>query len=125
MQFQSGDSFGTPPAITLAGYDAAVGGGTLSLTLYWQQSNAMIAYYKYFIHLFNPEGEFIAAQADGFPLIPTSQWQGGEVMIVSASLPLADLESKTVYNIGVGWYDPNTGARLGERVILSQGIAKP
>jgi len=125
MQFESGDSFGSPPAITLAGYDAAISGDTLNLTLYWQQSSAMTADYKYFIHLFHPADEFIAAQADGFPIIPTSQWQKNEVVIVSASLPLADLESKTVYNIGVGWYDPNTGARLGQRVILSQGVAKP
>jgi hypothetical protein len=125
MQFESGASFGSPPAIALAGYDASTTSDTLTLTLYWRQTGAMTADYKYFVHVFNPADEVIAIQTDGFPQIPTSQWAKDEVVSVTISLPLTDLESNTVYNIGIGWYDPNTSDRLGERVILSQGIVKP
>ncbi len=125
MQFESGASFGSPPAIALAGYDASTTSDTLTLTLYWRQTGAMTADYKYFVHVFNPADEVIAIQTDGFPQIPTSQWAKDEVVSVTISLPLADLESNTVYNIGVGWYDPNTSDRLGERVILSQGVVRP
>lgn len=125
MQFESGASFGLPPAIALAGYDASTTSNTLTLTLYWRQTGAMTTDYKYFVHIFNPANETIAAQADDFPRIPTSQWAKDEVVSVTISLPLTDLESNTVYNIGIGWYDPNTSDRLGERVILSQGIVKP
>ncbi len=44
---------------------------------------------------------------------------------LTASLPLDALASGTVYNIGVGWYDAAHGDRIGERLILSQGIVKP
>lgn len=119
MQFESGASFGP---MTLAGYDASTTADSLELILYWRQTGAAATDYKYFVHLFNPEDETIAAQADGFPAILTSQWAKDEVVSVSVSLPLAELEPSAIYNIGVGWYDPDTGDRLGERVILSQGV---
>ncbi len=122
MQFTSGAAFGP---ITLAGYDLALDAETLTLTLHWQAAGAAAADYKYFVHVFNPADESIAAQSDSYPALPTSQWFVGEVVGETTSLPLDDLESGTLYNIGLGWYDPASGGRLGERVILNQGVIKP
>ncbi len=122
MQFESGATFGP---IKLAGYDATLTPTTLTLTLHWQTTGLAEADYKYFVHVFNPEDESIPAQADGFPTMPTSQWFENEVVSQAVTIPLADLAPGVVYNIGVGWYDPATGHRLGERAILSQGVVKP
>ena len=122
MQFEANAQFGR---IKLAGYDVTLTPTTLTLTLHWQTSGPVEADYKYFVHLFNPEDETIPAQADGFPAVPTSQWFEDEVVSQVVTIPLADLAPGVVYNIGVGWYDPATGDRLGERAILSQGVVKP
>ncbi len=122
MQHEATADFGP---LLLAGYDAALADDTLTLTVYSRAESAMDGDYKYFIHIFNPEDESIAAQADGFPAIPTSDWEEDEVVAITANIPLTDLTAGVVYNIAVGWYDPATGNRLGDRVILSQGITKP
>jgi len=122
MQFLSDATFGD---IRLAGYDTALTPETLTLTLHYQALKTTPTDYKYFVHLFNPADETIVAQADGFPDFPTSQWEKQEVINITVTLPLADLEPNTVYNLGVGWYDPATGDRLGDRVVLSQGVVRP
>ncbi len=122
MQFTSGAAFGP---ITLAGYDLALDAETLTLTLHWQAAGTAAADYKYFVHVFNPADESIAAQSDSYPALPTSQWFVGEVVSEKVSLPLNKLVSGKLYNIGLGWYDPASGNRLGERVILNQGVIKP
>jgi len=122
MQFEADATFGP---IKLAGYDATLTPDTLTLTPHWQTSGPAEADYKYFVHVFNPEDESIPAQADGFPTVPTSQWFENEVVSQVVTIPLADLAPGVVYNIGVGWYDPATGNRLGERAILSQGVVRP
>ncbi|MBI3241473.1 MAG: hypothetical protein HYZ49_04175 [Chloroflexi bacterium] len=122
MQFEANAQFGP---IKLAGYDAALTPATLTLTLHRQASGPAEADYKYFVHILNPEDESIPAQADGFPTVPTSQWFENEAVSQMVTISLADLAPGVVYNIGVGWYDPATGNRLGERAILSQGVVKP
>lgn len=111
--------------LLIAGYDATLADDTLTLTVYARGKLAMDVDYKYFIHIFNPDDESIPAQADGFPTIPTSEWEEDEVVAITVNIPLTDLTPGVVYNIAVGWYDPNTGNRLGDRIILSQGITKP
>ena len=122
MQFQSQATFGP---LRLAGYDPALTANALTLTLHYQTTEALATDYKYFVHIFNPADETIAAQTDGFPQIPTSQLEENEVLNLRLEIPLTDLVPGTVYNIGVGWYDPATGNRLGDRVILDQGVTKP
>jgi hypothetical protein len=122
MQFTANNSFGP---LHLAGYDTTLTPNTLTLTLHYQATATLSTDYKYFVHIFNPADESILAQADGFPQIPTSQLEKDEVLNLTLEIPLTDLVSGTVYNIGVGWYDPNTGDRLGDRVILDQGVVKP
>jgi hypothetical protein len=125
VQFEAAADFGP---IHLAGYDAVVLASPsprLDLNLVWQAAGTMAADHKYFIHIFDPADETIVVQIDEFPPVPTSLWETGEVVPVAVSLPLDALKPGTVYNIGVGWYDPLTGDRLGERVLLSQGIVKP
>jgi hypothetical protein len=122
MQFEADGVFGP---IKLLGYDVALTPNSLTLTLHWQASGPADKNYKTFVHVFNPDDEAIAAQADEFPAVPTTQWFKDEVVNQTLTLPLTGLAPGTLYNIGVGWYDPATGDRLGERVILSQGVVKP
>jgi hypothetical protein len=122
MQFEADATFGP---IKLVGYDVTLTPDTLTLILHWQTSGPAETDYKYFVHIFNPEDESLPAQADGFPAVPTSQWFDNEAVSQVVTTSLADLAPGVVYNIGVGWYDPATGNRLGERAILSQGVAKP
>ncbi|MBI4315578.1 MAG: hypothetical protein HY679_06555, partial [Chloroflexi bacterium] len=68
--------------------------------------------------------ESIAAQADAFPAIPTSQWFADEAVSQIVTLPLEGVPAGT-HNIGVGWYNPATGDRLGERLILNQALVVP
>ncbi|MBI4315234.1 MAG: hypothetical protein HY679_04810, partial [Chloroflexi bacterium] len=111
MQYKSGAVFGAPPeAIALAGYDLALDPTALTLTLHWQALGPTAADYKYFVHLFNPADESIAAQADAFPAVPTSQWFAGEAVSQTVTLPLEGAPAGT-YNIGVGWYNPATDDR--------------
>jgi len=125
MQYKSGAVFGAPPeAIALAGYDLALDPAALTLTLRWQARGPTAADYKYFVHLFNPADESIAAQADAFPAVPTSQWFAGEAVSQIVTLTLEGAPAGT-YNIGVGWYNPATGDRLGERLILNQALVVP
>lgn len=122
MQFKAGGVFGP---ITLLGYDIALTPDLLTLTLHWQATGPADKNYKTFVHVFNPEDESIPAQADEFPVVPTRQWFKDEVVNQTLTIPLAGLAPGTLYNIGVGWYDPVSGDRLGERVILSQGVVRP
>ncbi len=125
MQYKLGAVFGAPPeAIALAGYDLALDPTALTLTLHWQALGPTAADYKYFVHLFNPADESIAAQADAFPAVPTSQWFADEAVSQIVTLPLKGVPAGT-YNIGVGWYNPATGDRLGERLILNQALVVP
>ncbi|MFQ5408454.1 MAG: hypothetical protein ACE5FI_08570, partial [Anaerolineales bacterium] len=109
-QYEADAAFGP---IRLVGYDAALTEEALQLTLVWQTDSAPDASYKYFVHLFDPVTEAIVAQADAFPqggAHPTSEWLPGEVVSEAVSLPLAGVAAGG-YNIAVGWYDPETGAR--------------
>ncbi len=101
-----GATFG--PALKLWGYTAAQDAASLRLTLVWSALEAPGADYKFFVHLFNPADEFVAAQVDAMPhanTYPTALWAAGEVVTDSITLPLAGLAPGR-YRVAVGWYDP-------------------
>ncbi len=111
-QFESNASFGP---LRLRGYDAEVSEDALTLMLHWQALSAPQASYKYFVHLFDPATEMIVAQADAFPQAgahPTQDWLPTEVVTEIVELPLAELVPGVAYNLAVGWYVADTGARL-------------
>jgi hypothetical protein len=110
---------------------------SLTLTPYWRARKEPAKDYKYFVHLFDPATEQIAAQADGFPrggAYSTAQWAAGEVVSDTIRISLAAVPPGT-YQIALGWYDPqNPAARLAasdanggrldqDRVVLPEEIA--
>lgn len=91
--------------ITLAGYDAAPGGG---LTLVFQTLRKPGADYKYFAHLVDPASGALAAQVDAEPgggAHPTGDWLPGEVVSETVTIDLAGVAAGT-YDVYVGLYDP-------------------
>ncbi len=125
--------------IHLLGYDLDQQADAIQLTLWWQAEQAPARNYKRFVHLFDPAAEEIIAQDDAMPrawAYPTSLWATGEVVSETITLT-ADGIGGSAYRLAVGWYDPETGARLlavdsagqplpGDRAILTPSItSKP
>ncbi|MBI3913512.1 MAG: hypothetical protein HY327_04900, partial [Chloroflexi bacterium] len=80
---------------------------------YWQARAAMPTDYSLFVHALDARGEIIA-QADHQPQsgnYPTSIWDAGEIVRDEFSITLPPGK----FNLVIGWYDLNTGARLGRR----------
>jgi len=100
-------------AIALGGVRAVEEGGMLKVTLWWRGVAALAGDRVVFVHLYDAEG-LLVATADGPPLaggFPTSLWRPGDRVRDEhvASLPGGGV---TPWRLGVGWYDPLTGARL-------------
>jgi hypothetical protein len=94
--------------LKLVGYDAAQTDSELNLNLVWQALTEPRGDYKYFVHLFNPADEFVAAQADAVPrgfTYPTTLWVKDEVVVETVTLALGGLPAGS-YRLAVGWYDP-------------------
>ena len=133
VQHRIGATFGN--AIQLIGYDWSQSGERLALTLHWQAIIDIGTDYKYFVHVFDPATERIAAQADAMPggnAYPTSRWIAGEV--VSETIELRPAPG--TYRVATGWYDPGSAHRLpaldsqgnpapGDRVILLLQVVVP
>jgi hypothetical protein len=72
--------------------------------------------YTVFTHALDRSGQQIAGK-DNQPVngsYPTSHWMPGEYVIDEYAIPVAADE----FEIEVGLYDPETGARLGETIRL-------
>jgi hypothetical protein len=99
-------------ALTLAGYDLAKAGQTVTVTLYWRSDATPAAPLKRFVHAVNAAGE-IVAQADAFlesDGVPPVYWIPGEYVADRASLDIP--AGAQVAELYVGLYDPQTGERL-------------
>jgi hypothetical protein len=120
-QHASGASWKGGPA--LAGYDLAQDGDAYVLTLYWRVENPSPVTLRRFVHAVDDRGQ-IVVQADGTPDnggIPMSAWRSGEYVVDRVRLePPAGQDVAEFY---VGWYAPETGARLPVR--LASGEALP
>jgi hypothetical protein len=104
--------------LRLTGYDPLpeklVPGTPLTLRLVWETSAAPPADYTTFVHLVGPDGNLVA-QSDRAPeggFYPTSAWEVGERVADTYTLQMPEILAPGEYRLQVGWYEPNTGARL-------------
>lgn len=89
-------------------------GGDLKLSLFWEANKSTAASLKVFVHLLDANG-VLRAQQDSFPrggTLPTSRWFPGEYIQDDYSLPLGRDLLPGQYQIEVGMYDPDSGARV-------------
>lgn len=101
-------------SIRLLGYDLLTTTQSLSLTLYWQAGKPIARDYKLFVHLSPMDRPEPLRQDDRLTrdgLYPTGVWQPGEIVSDTVALDLVDLPPAR-YRLAIGWYDPNTLARL-------------
>jgi hypothetical protein len=118
------------PAVELTGYglhDAPYAPGSpIEVTLHWHARQTPEGNYAAFVHLLDSAGN-IVAQHDALPgpegaPLPTLGWLPGEYVTSTHHLHLPlDLPAGE-YRLGVGLYDPSTGIRPGERVLLDTPI---
>jgi hypothetical protein len=114
--------------VELTGYDLQeavyVPGSLLEMTLHWHVLETPDRNYHTFVHLLDADGT-ILAQDDGPPgggEIPMMGWLPGEYLTDPRTLRLPDVTADGEYRLGVGFYDPITGLRLGDRVILDTPV---
>jgi hypothetical protein len=96
----------------LAGYDLTRASQAISLTLYWRVTTPPPTTWKRFVHAVDAKGQ-IVSQLDGLPgdgVIPMPAWRSGEYVIDRVRLDLP--AGATPQALMVGYYDPETGARL-------------
>jgi 4-amino-4-deoxy-L-arabinose transferase-like glycosyltransferase len=118
--------FGTSVALT--GYDlrevVRAPGSPLEVTLHWHVLETPDRNYHTFVHLLDANGD-ILAQDDGPPgggRVPAMGWLPGEYLIDEHSLWLPPDLADGEYRLGVGFYDPVSGVRLGDRVFLDTPV---
>lgn len=88
-------------------------GGQLRVTYAWHARSQPTAIYAVFNHLLAADGS-MAAQADGWPQggrMLTTQWQAGEYVEDSYSLPIPPDAPPGPYTLYVGLYDAATSER--------------
>jgi hypothetical protein len=116
-------------SVELLGYDvldaAYAPGSLLEVTLHWHALDTPDGAYHTFVHLLDMDGN-IMAQDDGPPGdggLPTRGWLPGEYLADHRVLQLPFDLSDGGYYLGVGLYDPATGVRLGERILLDMVVS--
>jgi hypothetical protein len=102
--------------ITLLGYEARAD-GALAVTLYWSLDDGAgpLPQYHVFRHLVSSSGVLLREPADSRPLDgdwPTTAWLPGQSLADEALLALPPNVPPGRYNLRVGLYDPNSGARV-------------
>jgi 4-amino-4-deoxy-L-arabinose transferase-like glycosyltransferase len=88
--------------------------GEVRVTLWWEALDAPADDYTVFVHLVDSEGDLVGT-GDGPPLhggFPTSLWQAGDHVADRHIVPLPADVSSGPFRVRVGWYEPETGARL-------------
>ncbi|MEJ2210203.1 MAG: glycosyltransferase family 39 protein [Anaerolineae bacterium] len=113
------------------GAEQVAPGETLLLTLYWQALAPMEERYTVFTHLLDAGGQ-IQAQMDSEPQgggLPTDRWAVGQVVQDNYALEISPEAQPGPHLLEVGMYllatmdrlpvqDPDSGAVLGDRVVL-------
>ena len=103
------------PAIRLSGYDVNVlHAGSITVTLDWLADAAPGQDLTVFVHLLDIEGRLVA-QHDGPPRqgdYPTWAWRPGDRVPDTHTLILPPDLSPGVYQLQVGLYQANGGARI-------------
>jgi 4-amino-4-deoxy-L-arabinose transferase-like glycosyltransferase len=116
--------------IRLIGYDLACqqpadcswqSGQSYPFSLQWVLSEPVSDDYQLFVHLRHPVTGESVAQADGPPLdgwYPTSWWAAGEIVQDQRLLTVPAGITPGEYQLVVGWYNHNSGERLGQEHLL-------
>ena len=106
--------------IGLEGYDLEPGGPVpgedLAVWLGWSGLDRPVGReYTVFVHLLSDDGERVA-QADGAPgylgALPTTLWEPGVSLLDRHVISLSADLAAGHYWVQIGWYDPQSGARL-------------
>ena len=95
-------------------------GEQASIQLSWSLPARVEKDYQVFVHLRDEDGK-TTAQADGPPLAgwyPTSKWTPGEIVVDARIFPLPDDLPSGNYMLVTGFYDIETGERLGTEFIV-------
>ncbi len=98
----------------LRGAELEKGPDRITVTLYWEALGSSPEPCKIFLHLLGPDGR-ISAQVDAFPqggLLPTTAWIRGERLMDRFELLLPPGLPPGRYKLIVGFYEPETGARI-------------
>ncbi len=80
--------------------------------LFWEAAGPLRADYALFVHLADAESAAPLAQFDGFPALPTSVWEAGTRWVSDVPLDVPPDVPAGEYALNVGWFVPQTGARL-------------
>ncbi|MDX1414486.1 MAG: hypothetical protein R3293_09870 [Candidatus Promineifilaceae bacterium] len=108
--------------ITLKEYRFAYDDAELLLSPLWFAEKRPITNYKIFVHVLDANSGDVLAQVDTLPknwTFPTPIWRAGEIVADTLVVPLGDLPPG-IYDVALGFYDADTGARL-PAVVLSGG----
>jgi hypothetical protein len=102
--------------IALAGYNWRVDSQGLRAGLQWSTESYLDSDYTVFVHLVDPQdGDRLLAQSDAQPLAgrwPTSLWIPGATVDDEITIQLPPDLAPGAYDLLVGLYDAETGARL-------------
>ena len=99
--------------LRLTGFSANQVDRYLTIALQWESSQPIGVPYKLFIHLVDATGKIIA-QNDQYPVgdfAPPTAWSPHVAVEDKHGLILPSAQN-TDYTIQIGWYLPETGARL-------------
>ncbi|WP_119067258.1 hypothetical protein [Aggregatilinea lenta] len=98
--------------LTLRAYTLDQDADALHLRLYWAASEPLDEHYALFVHVADPATGAPLAQYTGFPALPTDSWAAGTRWQSDVTVDLREVPDGTAA-INVGWFVPETGARLG------------
>jgi 4-amino-4-deoxy-L-arabinose transferase-like glycosyltransferase len=98
--------------VGLIGYEveAAPAGEMMSVTLYWRIDGTPDGDFTPFVHLEDKWG-LRWSQADAFAY-PSAQWEAGERVVQRVELPVTAGAPPGAYRVRVGFFNPDSGARL-------------
>ncbi|MGB0383591.1 MAG: glycosyltransferase family 39 protein [Ardenticatenaceae bacterium] len=105
--------------INLPAGAAAVGGGKVPITLYFQARHEIPGFYTLFLHL-NDEENHGYASYDGVPAQgrhPTRQWMPNAIFADSYLLDVAEVSEDKLLTLTMGFYDYST---LGRQAVLDE-----
>ncbi|HHW84900.1 MAG TPA: hypothetical protein GX400_01660 [Chloroflexi bacterium] len=89
-------------------------GDAIRLRLFWRARQPLDRSYKVFVQSYYGDGVMVAQQ-DGLPVCDrylTAQWDPGELVVDSRTVPIADTAPPGDYPLYVGFYAEETGERL-------------
>lgn len=109
-------------SIRLVGFDlrpkSTDPGGKVSTTLCWKALAPTTENYAYFVHFLGPNDSIVGARDThpGLGRFPTSQWTPGDSFCDVVRVPVTEgAPAPAVYDVEIGWYEPETGKRLPAR----------